>query len=150
MASDKTSLHRAHDVGQSIWYDSMRRGLLRSGALAQLIARGVRGMTSNPTIFEKAIVSSGDYEDALRKLDADGRGTIEIYEQLAASELRPDDALTTSTIIGRSSPWCRPNAIASEVAASAVADRKLFSSFMAWPWPGCEPTWKMLPAMASM
>ena len=44
----------------------MRRSLLTSGGLAKLIAQGVRGMTSNPTIFEKAIVSSGDYEDALR------------------------------------------------------------------------------------
>ena len=45
-------------------------------------------MTSNPTIFEKAIVSSGDYEDALRKLVADGRSTIEIYEQLAIEDIR--------------------------------------------------------------
>src|SRR4051794_3340202 len=87
-ATKQTSLHRTHELGQSIWYDNMRRSLLTSGGLAKLIAQGVRGMTSNPTIFEKAIVSSGDYEDALRKLVADGRSTIEIYEQLAIEDIR--------------------------------------------------------------
>jgi transaldolase/glucose-6-phosphate isomerase len=84
----KTTLHETHDLGQSIWYDNMRRSLLQSGGLAKMIAQGVRGMTSNPTIFEKAIVSSGDYEDALRKLVAEGRSTIEIYEQLAIEDIR--------------------------------------------------------------
>jgi transaldolase/glucose-6-phosphate isomerase len=84
----QTSLHKAHELGQSIWYDNMRRTLLTSGGLAKLIAQGVRGMTSNPTIFEKAIVSTGDYEDALRKLAAEGRSTIEIYEQLAIEDIR--------------------------------------------------------------
>jgi transaldolase/glucose-6-phosphate isomerase len=87
-ASNETTLHQTHALGQSIWYDNMRRSLLTSGGLAKLIAQGVRGMTSNPTIFEKAIVSSGDYEDALRKLVADGRGTVEIYEQLAIEDIR--------------------------------------------------------------
>ena len=80
-ASKQTSMHQAHAFGQSVWYDNMRRNLLTSGGLAKLIAQGVRGMTSNPTIFEKAIVSSGDYEDALRTLVAEGRSTIEIYER---------------------------------------------------------------------
>jgi transaldolase/glucose-6-phosphate isomerase len=87
-ASKQTTLHQTHALGQSIWYDNMRRSLLTSGGLAKMIAQGVRGMTSNPTIFEKAIVSSGDYEDALRKLVADGRSTIEIYEQLAVDDIR--------------------------------------------------------------
>jgi transaldolase/glucose-6-phosphate isomerase len=87
-ASTDTTLQQAHALGQSIWYDNMRRSLLTSGGLARLIAQGVRGMTSNPTIFEKAIVSSGDYEDALRKLVAAGHGTIEIYERLAIDDIR--------------------------------------------------------------
>ncbi len=87
MASNNTSLHKAHGLGQSIWYDNMRRGLLRSGALAELIARGVRGVTSNPTIFEKAIVHSSDYEEALRRLVGEGRSTIEIYEDLALEDI---------------------------------------------------------------
>jgi transaldolase/glucose-6-phosphate isomerase len=87
-ASKETSLHQVHALGQSIWYDNMRRSLLTSGGLAKLIAQGVRGMTSNPTIFEKAIVSSGDYEEALRRLVTEGRSTIEIYEQLALADIQ--------------------------------------------------------------
>ena len=82
-------MHQAHELGQSIWYDNMRRGLLHLGRAARSWSRrACAGMTSNPTIFEKAIVSSGDYEEALRKLVAEGRSTIEIYEQLAIEDIR--------------------------------------------------------------
>jgi transaldolase len=84
----KTTLHQAHDVGQSIWYDNMRRGLLRSGALRDLVEKGVRGLTSNPTIFEKAIVASTDYEEALKQLTAEKKSTLEIYEALVIEDLR--------------------------------------------------------------
>jgi transaldolase/glucose-6-phosphate isomerase len=87
MATSNTRLEAAHALGQSIWYDNMRRGLLRSGALAELVAKGVRGLTSNPTIFEKAIVASTDYEDALRALTAAGRSTVEIYEGLVLEDI---------------------------------------------------------------
>lgn len=49
-------------LGQSIWYDNISRGMLRSGGLGALVAKGVRGVTSNPTIFEKAIAGSSDYD----------------------------------------------------------------------------------------
>ena len=65
------------------------------------------------------------------------------------AELRPVEALSTSSITARSSPWARPKASASDVAASAVAERKLLSSFMVWPCPASVPTWKMWPAKAS-
>jgi transaldolase/glucose-6-phosphate isomerase len=75
-------------LGQSIWYDNMRRGLLVSGELKALVDAGVRGLTSNPTIFEKAIVSSADYEEALRKLVAAGLPPTKIYEELAVEDIR--------------------------------------------------------------
>ena len=84
----KTTLHQAHEVGQSIWYDNMRRGLLRSGALRELVEKGVRGLTSNPTIFEKAIVASSDYEEALKQLTAEKKSTPEIYEALVIEDIR--------------------------------------------------------------
>jgi transaldolase/glucose-6-phosphate isomerase len=87
MATSNTRLEATHAQGQSIWYDNMRRGLLRSGALAELVAKGVRGLTSNPTIFEKAIVASGDYEEALRALVTAGRSTVEIYEALVLEDI---------------------------------------------------------------
>ena len=88
MASPRTRMHQATDAGQSVWYDNMRRGLLRSGALAGLIEKGLRGLTSNPTIFERAIVASTDYEEPLRKLATEGRSAAEIYESLAIEDIR--------------------------------------------------------------
>jgi transaldolase/glucose-6-phosphate isomerase len=75
-------------LGQSIWYDNMRRGLLVSGELEALVAAGVRGLTSNPTIFEKAIVASTDYEEALTKLALAGLPPTKIYEELAVEDIR--------------------------------------------------------------
>ena len=55
-------------AGQSVWYDNIQRSMLTSGVLARLIAEDdLRGITSNPTIFEKAIAGSGDYDEALRR-----------------------------------------------------------------------------------
>ena len=55
-------------AGQSVWYDNIQRSVLTSGMLAQLIAEDdLRGITSNPTIFEKAIAGSSDYDEALRR-----------------------------------------------------------------------------------
>ena len=48
-------------LGQSIWYDNIQRGMFKSGQLQDLIDQGVVGVTSNPTIFERAIVGSQDY-----------------------------------------------------------------------------------------
>src|SRR5690242_14676461 len=81
-------LAATHELGQSIWYDNMRRGLLQNGDLAGLVSAGVRGLTSNPTIFEKAIVASTDYEEALRKLAAAGLSPTQIYEELAVEDIR--------------------------------------------------------------
>jgi transaldolase/glucose-6-phosphate isomerase len=86
--SKTTKLHETHALGQSIWYDNMRRGLLVGGELAGLVASGVRGLTSNPTIFEKAIVSSADYEEALRALVGKGLSPTQIYEDLAVDDIR--------------------------------------------------------------
>jgi transaldolase / glucose-6-phosphate isomerase len=53
------------ELGQSIWLDYIRRHLLRSGQLAALIRDGLRGVTSNPSIFEKAIAGSTDYSESI-------------------------------------------------------------------------------------
>jgi transaldolase / glucose-6-phosphate isomerase len=84
--------------GQSVWLDYIRRDLLTSGELKRLIEQdGVRGMTSNPAIFEKAIAGSADYTDILQSLrsrtDLDAKGRYEILAirdiQDAADFLRP-------------------------------------------------------------
>lgn len=76
-------------LGQSPWYDYITRDLITSGKLARLIAEdGLRGMTSNPTIFEKAISGSEDYDDDIRRLAAEGRTPQEIFEALAVDDVR--------------------------------------------------------------
>ena len=75
------------ELGQSIWLDYLRRGMLRSGELAGLIAAGLRGMTSNPTIFEQAIGGSPDYDDTLERVAGSGRSDAEIFETIAVEDV---------------------------------------------------------------
>jgi transaldolase len=74
--------------GQSVWYDNIRRGLIASGELQRMIAQdNVTGVTSNPSIFEKAIAGSDDYEDSIAGLVAQGASAEEIYEALAFEDI---------------------------------------------------------------
>src|SRR5262245_65965943 len=83
------SLLELQNYGQSLWHDNISRDLLDSGALKKLIDEdGLSGLTSNPTIFEKAINGSALYDGALRRLVAQGKDVKEIYEALARSEER--------------------------------------------------------------
>ena len=75
-------------LGQSIWYDNIRRSLIESGDLRKLVEAGVLGVTSNPTIFERAIVGSADYDAALQRLVQAGKSVEEIYEALAIEDIR--------------------------------------------------------------
>lgn len=75
-------------LGQSVWLDFIRRSLIDSGELEALIVRGVSGITSNPTIFEKAIAGSADYDEALRELAEEGKTNDEIYLALALDDIR--------------------------------------------------------------
>jgi transaldolase len=71
--------HLHHEFGQSPWLDNLSRGYLTSGQLARLAARGVRGLTSNPTIFQKAIQGSADYDEQFRALAAGDRPVLDDY-----------------------------------------------------------------------
>src|SRR5882672_11140880 len=76
-------------LGQSPWYDYITRDLMRSGQLARLIAEdGLLGMTSNPTIFEKAIAGSDLYDDEIRRQAGEGRTAAEIFESLAVADVQ--------------------------------------------------------------
>ena len=82
------SVQEVNRLGQSIWYDNIRRGLIKSGELQQLIDLGVSGVTSNPTIFEKAIAGSTDYDEALLESAKDGKNAPELFEALAIEDIR--------------------------------------------------------------
>ncbi|MCZ6789931.1 MAG: transaldolase, partial [Chloroflexi bacterium] len=81
-------IQEAQRLGQAIWYDNIRRGLLTSGELQRLIEQGVTGVTSNPTIFEKAVAGSTDYDDALADLSRTDKSVPEIYESLAIQDIQ--------------------------------------------------------------
>src|SRR6266699_5843305 len=85
----KNPLRELNALGQSVWQDNIRRGELRSGALKKLIDEdGLSGTTSNPTIFEKAIDSSKDYDGAITKLGRAGKTAAEIFDALAIEDIQ--------------------------------------------------------------
>ncbi|MEN6447255.1 MAG: transaldolase [Syntrophaceae bacterium] len=80
-------LHDLAGLGQAIWFDYIQRSLITSGELQALIDKGIRGVTSNPTIFEKAIAGSTDYDEDLKRLARNGSSVDEIYENLVLSDI---------------------------------------------------------------
>ncbi len=92
----ETIIHKLHDLGQSIWCDHISRKMIDSGELKHLIDLGIVGVTSNPTIFMKAITGSTDYDTAFKRLLNETHDNMALYEGLvipdiadAADILRP-------------------------------------------------------------
>lgn len=82
-------LVRLGELGQSPWYDFITRDLLESGQLSRLIADdGLLGMTTNPTIFEKAVAGSDLYDEDIRQLTSRARSSMEVFEALAVADVR--------------------------------------------------------------
>jgi transaldolase len=79
--------HLYHEFGQSPWLDNLKRGYITSGQLAHYVDRGIRGLTSNPTIFQKAIQGSADYDEQFRKLVGSDRPIIEDYWALVLADI---------------------------------------------------------------
>lgn len=89
MTTNHNPLLELKKLGQSIWLDSIRRGQIQSSELKNLIDEdGISGETANPTIFEKAIAGSSDYDDVIRHLVDAGKDALEIYETLAIEDVR--------------------------------------------------------------
>ena len=80
---------RLAEHGTSAWLDAIRRSMLTSGELERLVREdGVVGLTSNPSIFEQAILGSPDYDDRLAELTRDGADVQAIYETLAIEDVQ--------------------------------------------------------------
>ncbi|MEO8727314.1 MAG: transaldolase [Acidobacteriaceae bacterium] len=84
----KTTMQQAADAGQSIWLDYILRSFTQSGKLAELIGKGLMGVTSNPSIFEKAIVESKDYASVLDDPANASKQPGEVFEQIAIEDIR--------------------------------------------------------------
>jgi transaldolase len=94
-------LLKLQEYGQSIWLDFIRRGMLESGELQELIEEdGLRGVTVNPSILDEAIRQTDDYEEAIDELIAAGRTAREIYETLAIEDVQRAADLFRSTYDG--------------------------------------------------
>jgi len=84
----KSKMRELAEYGQSVWLDYIDRPLLETGKLASMIKDGLRGMTSNPTIFNNAIGSSTDYDEKIRELKEAGKTTFEIYDELTIKDIQ--------------------------------------------------------------
>jgi transaldolase/glucose-6-phosphate isomerase len=83
-----TKIQELAQLGQAIWLDYIQRGFIKDGSLQKLIDLGLRGMTSNPTIFEKAIAHSQDYDRDLAVLARQGKSAAEAYLELAIADIQ--------------------------------------------------------------
>jgi transaldolase len=84
----KSRLQDLHDVGQSIWLDSIDRTMLQNGELDHRVRNdALTGMTSNPTIFQKALASGNAYDEQLNAAD-DGLSTPELFELVETTDVR--------------------------------------------------------------
>ncbi|HKD78848.1 MAG TPA: transaldolase [Candidatus Angelobacter sp.] len=85
----KNSLLALQQYGQSVWLDYIRRNIILNGELQKMIDQdGLRGITSNPSIFEKAIAGSNDYTDLLAQLGKQGVPTGQIYESIVIRDIQ--------------------------------------------------------------
>ncbi len=82
------SIAELRKLGQSVWLDNIERQLINSGQLAKLRDDGVSGVTSNPTIFEKAVTGSSDYDEALPRLVRAGRQPQQILWDLMVEDIQ--------------------------------------------------------------
>jgi transaldolase/glucose-6-phosphate isomerase len=86
---NKNPLLGLETFGQSVWLDFLRRNALSNGEIQALIDQdGVSGLTSNPSIFEKAIAGSHDYDNAIRSMALENKSTAEIYEALTIEDIQ--------------------------------------------------------------
>ena len=82
-------IHHLNELKLSIWYDNINRGLLENGDIERMINAGdIQGMTSNPTIFEKAIAKSNSYDNALKPLIKSGYSPEDIFYKLAVEDIQ--------------------------------------------------------------
>jgi transaldolase len=88
-SKSKNPLYQLLDQGQSVWLDSIQRGQIKSGELKQLTQTvALRGETANPSIFEKAITGSSDYDSDIQALAGQGKDANATYEKLATDDVR--------------------------------------------------------------
>ena len=139
-----TRLQLLRDVyGQSPWLDNLKRGYLTSGELVRLRDLGVRGLTSNPTIFQKAIQGSADYDGQFRQLARSSGSVIDNYWAMVTADIT--GALDVFAPVfdtsyggdGFVSVEVAPD-LAHDTAATIAAGKELWQECLRWS-PGPSP-----------
>ena len=129
--------NRWHDIeqyGQSLWYDNMARKFIASGALQKMIGElGLKGITSNPAIFEKSISTGTEYDSDIQKFIREGKSTSEIYDLLTTEDIRAAaDVMrevydATAGVDGYVSIEVNPD-LAHETASTVAAAKRLWET----------------------
>ena len=132
MTRQDSPLHRLAAAGVAVWLDDLSRGRIRSGGLAQLVGRGVVGVTSNPTIFAHALAHGSDYDGQLAELAAAGASLDEAVFRITTDDVRDAcDVLrpaydASGTVDGRVSIEVEP-ALAHNTAGTVASARALWT-----------------------
>ncbi|GAJ24024.1 unnamed protein product, partial [marine sediment metagenome] len=84
----RTKIKQLNSFGQSVWLDYISRELIDNGHLQKIIDMGVLGVTSNPSIFNKAITSGTNYDNLIRQLAQAGEKTLTIYDSLTIKDIQ--------------------------------------------------------------
>ncbi len=134
MANKENPLKQLEHFGQSVWLDYIRRNLLSSDEFKRMLSEdGLKGMTSNPTIFEKAIAGSDDYDDQIDELIRERKDIDAIYEAISIADIqRATDALRplydrTGAVDGYVSYEVSP-LLANDTDGTIVAARRYFKT----------------------
>ena len=86
--TESSVLNKLSELGQSVWYDNISRELIQDGQLAEIVSSGVKGLTSNPSIFEKAVASSSIYDSDISNFNHGDVSDIDVYEAIAITDIR--------------------------------------------------------------
>ena len=112
MSTASTAPKDLHDAGQSLWLDYITREIVNDGTLKRYIDElSLTGLTSNPTIFDKALRGGDDYDEQIAGLLADGKAGEELFFELAITDLQrrgrplPGESMTAPTASTASSRW---------------------------------------------
>ena len=84
----ETKVTQLNRFGQSVWLDNINRRMIETGKLKEWIGLGLRGMTSNPSIFDNAISKSNDYDNEIKSLSKAGKSAFEIYDELTVKDIQ--------------------------------------------------------------
>ena len=86
--TESSVLNKLSELGQSVWYDNISRELIQDGQLAEIVSSGVKGLTSNPSIFEKAVASSSIYDSDISDFNHEDVSDIDVYEAIAIADIK--------------------------------------------------------------